>query len=94
MRQQFFIFVRCDVGRSYEVRLLLKELDLPFCSEIALISGEWDILVRSECDPEADIGRVLVARIQSLPHVKRTLTEIAYPIFDPADVYFDLDGDI
>ncbi len=94
MKQQFFLFVECDVGTAFATAKTIRSMNLPFCTEIALISGNWDILIRSECDSDVDIGRVLVAAVQVVPHVKRTWTEIGYPIYDPADIYFDEDGDL
>ncbi len=93
MRQQFFIFIECDVGSAFSVAKAIKKRKLPYCTEIALVSGNYDILIRSECDSDVDVGRKLVASIQSIPHIKRTYTEIGYPIFDPADIYFDPEGD-
>ena len=88
MKQQFFLFVECDVGQAYRVASTLGRMKLPFCTEIALVSGEWDILIRSECDSDLDVGKILVTPIQTVEGIRRTWTEIGYPIFDPADVYF------
>lgn len=88
MRQQFFIFIKFKVGYAYEVGRSLSDMQLPYCSEISLVSGEWDVLVRSECDSDADVGRILVTPVQMHPHVRQTKTEIGYPIFDPEDVFF------
>lgn len=88
MIQQFFLFVQCDVGHAFETAKAIKDMNLPYCAEVALISGEWDVLIRSECDAEVDFGRTLVAPIQKLPHVTRTWTEVGYLIVDPEDVYF------
>lgn len=93
MRQQFFLFLECDVGQAYKVASTLRRMELPFCTEIALVSGEWDILIRSECDSDLDVSKILVTPIQNVEGIKRTWTEIGYPIFDPADIYFDPDGE-
>lgn len=92
MRQQFFLFLECDIGKAYLVAQTILNMDLPFCSEIALVSGEWDIVIRSECDSDVDVGKALVSPIQTIEGVRRTWTEIGYPIFDPSDVYFDPEG--
>lgn len=68
--------------------MAIAKSHLPYVTEISSISGEWDVLVRSECDSDADVGRILVTPVQMHPHVRQTKTEIGYPIFDPEDVFF------
>jgi hypothetical protein len=94
MKQQFFLFVECDVGMAHAAATAIRDMKLANCTEIALISGRWDILIRSECDSDVDVGRTLVTAVQTVPHVRRTRTEIGFPIYDPADIYFDEDGDV
>lgn len=88
MIQQFFLFIRCDVGCAFQVAKQIQSLRLRHCTEVSLVSGEWDVLVRSECDANLDFGRYLVTPIQTLPHVVRTKTEVGYLIVDPDDVFF------
>lgn len=90
MKQRFFVFVSCLSGRAPQVAAKIVD-DCKLASEVTLTSGSWDILVRSECDHDVDIGRFLVQPIQCIEGVTRTKTEVAYAVFDPADIYFDDD---
>lgn len=88
MRQRFYILVRCKVGRAGRVAAAIKALSLPFYAEVAMVSGEWDVIVRAEPDSDREIGPLLVEPIRALDDCLMTRTEIAYPIYDPDDIAF------
>ena len=88
MRQQFYIFVECRIGSALAVAEAIKAMPLNLYAEVALISGFWDVLVRVEIDIDENISQILVERVQALHEVVRTRTEVGYPIYDPADVFF------
>jgi Lrp/AsnC ligand binding domain len=88
VKQRFFVFVECAVGHAHAVARSIKAASLPFATEVSLVSGKWDILVRSECDNDRDVGQLLVFPLQSISGVTRTKTEIGYAVYDPEDVFF------
>jgi DNA-binding Lrp family transcriptional regulator len=38
------------------------------------VTGPYDVIVRAEADNVDDLGRLVVAQIQSVPGITRTLT--------------------
>ena len=38
------------------------------------VTGPYDVIVRAEADNVDDLGRLVVAKIQSVPGITRTLT--------------------
>ena len=50
-------------------------------SELYSISGTYDLLVKCNLQTEADVGRFVTGRLQTLPNVKDTLTIITFNAF-------------
>jgi DNA-binding Lrp family transcriptional regulator len=50
-------------------------------SELYSISGTYDLLVKCNLQSDADVGRFVTGRLQTLPNVKDTLTIITFNAF-------------
>lgn len=85
--QQFYVFVKCTVGRTYDVgRKILAEV--PHVREVLSISGRWDLLVRIVIDAREDVGELIQARLAGVGDIQDTETIVAYHVYDRADVFF------
>jgi DNA-binding Lrp family transcriptional regulator len=88
MRQRFFIFVKCDPGKAYEVGMAIIRRKLEYVADVSSISGKWDLLLRVELDDRRDVARTIIEPLIEIGHIKRTKTLFAYDVYDPADVFF------
>lgn len=52
----FFIFVKCDLGKAYDVATALVE-EIEGVSEVYSISGPFELLVKVYIEDGQDIGR-------------------------------------
>lgn len=81
-----FIQVKCELGRAYDVadEAVLK---IEQVSEVYSTSGQYDLLMKCYLPTDADIGRFVTDKIQTLPGVKDTFTIIAYKAFSEDKSY-------
>lgn len=93
MKQRFYVFVQCEAGRTYEVGLAICKLGKQYVADVSSISGKWDLLLRIEIDTRKDVGKEIASILSGIEGIRRTKTIVAYPIYDPDDVYFDEEGD-
>ncbi|MBA3895728.1 MAG: Lrp/AsnC ligand binding domain-containing protein [Sphingomonadaceae bacterium] len=93
MKQRFYVFMQCEPGHTYDVGMAIISQKRDYVADVSSVSGHWDLLLRIEIDNRKDVGRELAGALAGLEHVTRTETIVAYPIFDPDDVYFGEDGD-
>lgn len=94
MRQEFYVFVQCAPGKTYDVGLAIAKKHNPLITSISSVSGDWDLLLRLVIEAGRDVGEELAKLFADEPGVVRTNTIVAFPIFDPADIYFDEEGDV
>lgn len=78
--QRFYVFVRCEPGKTYQVGLDIAKRHLPYVTEISSISGEWDLLLRVAIDKRLDLGRILAEQLLGVPGLLKTKTIIAYDV--------------
>ena len=76
----FFIFVKCDLCKAYDVATSLVE-EIEGVSEVYSISGPFELLVKVYIDEGQDIGRYVNEKIHLLPHIKDTQTIITFNAF-------------
>ncbi|WP_417811041.1 Lrp/AsnC ligand binding domain-containing protein [Thalassospira alkalitolerans] len=76
----FFIFVKCDLGKAYDVATSLVE-EIEGVSEVHSISGPFELLVKVYIEEGHDIGRYVNEKIHLLPHIKDTQTIITFNAF-------------
>ena len=75
-----FVMVKCEPGTAYDVAA--QALDtVEEVGELYSISGQYDLLVKCNLPSEADVGRFVTSRLQTLPNVKDTLTIITFNAF-------------
>jgi DNA-binding Lrp family transcriptional regulator len=78
--QTIFVFVKCDLGRAYEVADTVVQT-VEAVSEVHSISGQYDLLLKCYLAEGQDIGRYVTERLQTLSGVKDTFTLIAFKAF-------------
>ncbi len=75
----FFVQIKCQLGKSYQVANELADSEI--ASEIYSTAGDFDLLVKFYLSEEADVGRFVCERLQTLPHIKATHTLISFKVF-------------
>ncbi|HXV24050.1 MAG TPA: Lrp/AsnC ligand binding domain-containing protein [Alphaproteobacteria bacterium] len=78
--QTIFVFVKCDLGRAYEVADIVVQT-VEQVSEVHSISGQYDLLLKCYLSEGQDIGRFVTEQVQTLTGVKDTFTLIAFKAF-------------
>lgn len=72
--------VKCELGRAYAVADAAAQA-VAEVSEVYSISGAYDLLIKCYVPDDADIGRFVTERLQTLPGVKDTFTIMAFKAF-------------
>ena len=67
-----YILVQTEVGRAADVA---REIGgIAGVSSAEDVTGPYDVIVRAEADDVDSLGRLVVARVQAVPGITRTLT--------------------
>jgi DNA-binding Lrp family transcriptional regulator len=69
---QAYILVQTEVGKAAEVAIHIGELQ--GVTQAEDVTGPYDVIVRAEAENVDDLGRLVVAKIQSVAGITRTLT--------------------
>lgn len=69
---QAYILVQTEVGKAAEVAVRIGAIAGVTMAED--VTGPYDVIVRAEADNVDDLGRLVVAQIQAVPGITRTLT--------------------
>ncbi len=69
---QAYILIQTDVGKAAEVAAAIAELKGVTLAED--VTGPYDVIVRAEAETVDELGRLVVARVQSVDGITRTLT--------------------
>ena len=77
----FFVQIKCELGKSYQVANALAEAEI--ASEIYSTAGDYDLLVKFYVDAGTDIGHFVNEKVQCLPGIKDTYTIITFKAFQP-----------
>jgi DNA-binding Lrp family transcriptional regulator len=75
-----FVMVKCDPGTAYDVAAKALD-DVEEIAELYSISGQYDLLVKCYLPTDADVGRFVTGKLQTLAHVKDTQTIITFNAF-------------
>ncbi|QMU72363.1 Lrp/AsnC family transcriptional regulator [Streptacidiphilus sp. P02-A3a] len=67
-----YILIQTEVGKATAVAELISEIAGVIQAED--VTGPYDVIVRAEADTVDDLGRLVVARIQQVEGITRTLT--------------------
>ncbi len=69
---QAYILVQTEVGKAAEVAVRIGAISGVTIAED--VTGPYDVIVRAEAENVDDLGRLVVAQIQGVPGITRTLT--------------------
>ena len=69
---QAYILVQTEVGKAAAVALAIAEID--GVTQADDVTGPYDVIVRAEAENVDELGRLVVAQIQGVPGITRTLT--------------------
>ena len=69
---QAYILVQTEVGKAAEVALAIAQIG--GVTQADDVTGPYDVIVRAEADNVDDLGRLVVAQIQGVSGITRTLT--------------------
>lgn len=69
---QAYILVQTEVGKAAAVAAEIGELPGVLSAED--VTGPYDVIVRAESDDVDALGRLVVARVQNVNGITRTLT--------------------
>lgn len=85
---QCFIFIGCELGKTYQVCNHISDL-MDKCHDeygvvsdnIYSISGEYDVLLSVKFSDHRNIGRFVSEKLHCTPHIVKTNTVIAFNAF-------------
>lgn len=80
--RQFYIFIKCELGRTYEVASKIVDT-VEETRQVHSVSGAFDLLAQFSVEAEADIGRFVNQKIQTVDGVADTQTLICFNAFTP-----------
>jgi DNA-binding Lrp family transcriptional regulator len=69
---QAYILVQTEVGKAADVASAIS--GIRGVTQADDVTGPYDVIVRAESDNVDDLGRLVVAQIQGVPGITRTLT--------------------
>jgi DNA-binding Lrp family transcriptional regulator len=69
---QAYILVQTEVGKAAEVARRIGEIK--GVTQAEDVTGPYDVIVRAEAPNVDDLGRLVVAQIQGVSGITRTLT--------------------
>ena len=75
----FFVQIKCQLGKSYQVASKLAESEI--ASEIYSTAGDFDLLVKFYVEGDTDIGHFVNERVQIIPGIQDTRTSITFKAF-------------
>lgn len=72
MTVQAYVLVQTNVGKAAEVAEAIRAIDGVVLAED--VTGPYDVIVRTEAETVDELGQLVVARIQSVDGITRTVT--------------------
>ncbi|MPZ73019.1 MAG: Lrp/AsnC family transcriptional regulator [Nitriliruptorales bacterium] len=67
-----YILILTEVGKAAQVAAAVAEIDGVDAAED--VTGPYDVIVRAKAQDVDELGRMVVARIQAIDGIDRTLT--------------------
>jgi len=67
-----YILILTEVGKAAQVATAVAEV--PGVESAEDVTGPYDVIVRAKANDVDELGRMVVARIQAIPGIDRTLT--------------------
>ena len=72
MTVQAYVLIQTEVGKAATVVQAIREIVGVTLAED--VTGPYDVIVRAEARTIDEMGKLVVARIQAVPGITRTLT--------------------
>ena len=72
MAVQAYILIQTEVGKAAAVAAAIAELD--GVAQAEDVTGPYDVIVRAEARNIDELGKLVVARVQAVDGITRTLT--------------------
>ncbi|GAA2149293.1 Lrp/AsnC ligand binding domain-containing protein [Kitasatospora kazusensis] len=69
---QAYILIQTEVGKATAVARSIANIEGVLLAED--VTGPYDVIVRAEADTVDDLGRLVVAQVQQVEGITRTLT--------------------
>ncbi|MFC5666944.1 Lrp/AsnC family transcriptional regulator [Kitasatospora misakiensis] len=69
---QAYILIQTEVGKASAVAESITKI--PGVLQAEDVTGPYDVIVRAEADTVDDLGRMVVAKVQQVEGITRTLT--------------------
>jgi DNA-binding Lrp family transcriptional regulator len=69
---QAYILIQTEVGKASAVAGTIS--DVPGVIQAEDVTGPYDVIVRAQAETVDELGRLVVARIQQVEGITRTLT--------------------
>jgi DNA-binding Lrp family transcriptional regulator len=69
---QAYILIQTEVGKAAAVATAIAEI--PGVTQAEDVTGPYDVIVRAEANNVDELGKLVVARIQAVAGITRTLT--------------------
>ena len=67
-----YILIQTEVGKAAQVATTIAEI--AGVTKAEDVTGPYDVIVRAEAETVDELGRLVVARVQSVDGITRTLT--------------------
>jgi DNA-binding Lrp family transcriptional regulator len=72
MSVQAYILIQTEVGKASSVAKAISAI--PGVSIADGVTGPYDVIMRAESASMEDLGRTVLAKVQAVPGITRTLT--------------------
>ncbi|WP_327401057.1 Lrp/AsnC ligand binding domain-containing protein [Streptomyces sp. NBC_01288] len=69
---QAYILIQTEVGKASTVAEAISKI--PGVIQAEDVTGPYDVIVRAQADTVDDLGRMVVAKVQQVDGITRTLT--------------------
>ncbi|MEU9335284.1 Lrp/AsnC ligand binding domain-containing protein [Streptomyces sp. NPDC048290] len=69
---QAYILIQTEVGKASAVADTISKI--PGVVQAEDVTGPYDVIVRAQADTVDDLGRMVVAKVQQVDGITRTLT--------------------
>ncbi|MDH6578929.1 Lrp/AsnC ligand binding domain-containing protein [Kitasatospora sp. MAP5-34] len=69
---QAYILIQTEVGKATAVARSISQINGVLLAED--VTGPYDVIVRAEAETVDDLGRLVVAQVQQVEGITRTLT--------------------
>lgn len=67
-----YILIQTEVGKAAEVAAQISHINGVTLAED--VTGPYDVIVRAEANNVDDLGKLVIAQVQGVPGITRTLT--------------------